>query len=227
MFLSNLRKSFLVAVFCVVFFQACGSSQNTTNKDISLTGETGSPFPFPTKEPEVYQGDFVVSVNNQEDHYFIARKGDKSRIDYFPNTEKWRIEIRTDKSYSLTPPDKVYVENLEAASQSGVSKLGQNYFSGVEYREFEEVGREGNIIKYLIKPTSSVANQIAVWVDQTNGMVVRQEFTEKYHSSGSPPALYVFEIRNLKLDVDDSIFEIPPGYKNIAVGSNNPPKQNK
>ena len=227
MFLSNPRQSFLLIAVCVALLQACGSSQTKENKDISLTGETGHEFPFSTKEPEVYQGDFVVSENNKEEHYFIVRKGDKSRIDYFPNTEKWRIEIRNDKSCLLTPSSKVYVEIVEAGSRSPIDSLGRQYFIGVEHREFEELGREDNAIKYRVKQTDQAKDEIILWVDQTNKMIVKEEFTEKFYSSGGGPSKFVYEIRNLKLDVDDSIFEIPSGYKKVMIGSNNPTKQNK
>lgn len=227
MFLSNPRKSFLLTVSLALIFQACGSSTSNVNAPASLSGDNKSEFPFSTKEPEVYQGDIVISGNNKEDHYFVARKGDRSRIDYFPNTEKWRIEIRADKSYLLTPAAKVYVENAEVGSPSPIDHLGRQYFIGVEQREFEELGKDGNSIKYRVKPTDQSRYEIVLWVDQTNNMIVKEELTERFYSSGGEPYKFVYELQNLKLDVNDSIFEVPTGYRKVLVGSGNTTSKQK
>ena len=110
MFLSNPRKSFLLALLGVTFFLACGSSQSNDNRPISLPLEPKSGFPFSTKEPKVYQGDFVLSNGYFEEKWFIARKIDKSRIDFLPGTDRWRIEIKADKVYSVWPKKRIYVE---------------------------------------------------------------------------------------------------------------------
>src|SRR5258706_6100591 len=99
MFLSNPRKSFLLITICLTFLQACGSPPVNENKVVSLDDASGRRFPFPTKEPQGYQGDFLVGNGISEEQFFVARKGDK-----------WRVSIKLNKAplTSQPPSHKVY-----------------------------------------------------------------------------------------------------------------------
>ena len=229
MFLSNPRKFFLLAGFCAFIFQGCGSSPRVENKEVSLTSGSKNKFPFSTKEPENYQGDMVMNNGYAEDHWFVARKGSKWRYDIFRGSERWMSQLRSDKIYHVDFQKQVYWEMPEQRNPTGdtgySSHLMRDFFRGVEHREFDEVGREGNLIKYKVRSTDLSAGDILIYIDAESGMIVKQEFTST-KGQGDAPTSFVYEIRNLKTDVDDSVFEIPPTFKKIAAETPQPLKRN-
>ena len=228
MFLSNQLNFFFVAGLCVLILQGCGSSQTAENKDISLVTESKSEFPFSTKEPAVYQCDFVISNGKDEDRWFAARKGDKWRYDLFHGPERWMSQLRTDKLYLVDYQKKVYSEIPErgnAASDPGYfDSLTRNIFRSGEHREFDEIGRDGNLIKYKVRETVQSTGEILIYIDAASGMMVKQQFTaSKGMTDADSPMSYVYEIRNLNMDVDDSVFDIPQGFKKTGWANGTPP----
>lgn len=217
MFLSNPRLFLLVTLFCVAFFEGCGSAQPSANKDISLTGETGNEFPFSTREPEIYQGEFVVITGKNEDRSFLARKGDRWRMDIFRGGERWLTQLKTDKLYAIDHAKKTYAATPETANarDNGPNDMTANFFRGKEYREFDEIGREGDLIRYKVRETDASNTAVMITIDQKSGLMVRQEFRDSGADAGSPAA-FVYEMRDLKLEVDDGIFSIPAGYRKVS-----------
>ncbi len=225
MFLSNPRKYFLLIGFCALIFQGCGSSQTLENKAISISNESKGKFPFSTREPETFQADLVMTNGKDEDHWFVARHGDKWRYDIFRGGERWISLLRSDKLYYVDHQKKVYWEMPESGNSGGepgyLSELTRNFFRGEEHREFDEIGRENGLIEYKVRDTDQSAGEIVIYVDAASGVMVRQEFTAKGGDNNSePPILSVYEVKNLKMDVDDSVFDIPQGYKKIPATEN-------
>ncbi len=213
MFLSNPRRSLLFIALFLAFLQACGGSQTPQNKDISLTGETKSEFPFSAKEPEVYQGDLVTISGEAEDHYFVARKGDKWRYDVFRGAELSMSQIRADKMYGIDHQKKTYWEiSQQGHAASDARDMTRSFFRGHEYRDFDEIGREGTLIKYKVRDPGEAKGDVVITVDTASGVVVKHEFM----SQGKQTPDFVYEVRNLKIEVEDSIFDIPQGYKKVV-----------
>lgn len=213
MFLSNPCQSFLVFAVCLLFLQACGGSQPKENKDISLTGETGREFPFSTKEPEVYQGDLVTISGDVQDHYFVARKGDKWRYDVFRGAERSMSQIRADKLYGVDHQKKTYWEiPQQSPAASDARDMTRNFFRGHEYHDFDEIGREGTFIKYKVRDPGEAKGDVVITIDTASGVIVKHEFM----SQGKQTPDFVYEVRNLKIEVEDSIFDIPQGYKKVV-----------
>ncbi len=227
MFLSNPRKYFLPIGFCALLFQGCGSSQTSVNKEVVFTNGAKSKFPFSTRDPETFQGDLVMSNGSSEDHWFVARKGDMWRYDIFRGGERWVSQLRSDKLYYVDHQKKVYWEMHESGKPGDLgyfSDLTRNFFRGEEHREFDEIGRESGQIKYKVRETDQSAGEIVIYIDDASGVMVKQEFTaKKEQNEAQPPMSFVYEVRNLKMEVDDGVFDIPPGYKKIAAPENPPP----
>jgi hypothetical protein len=197
----------------MAFLQACSSPPGNENKPVPLTGESAKQFPFPTKEPEVYQGDFVVGNGDGEEQYFVARKGDKWRFDVMRNNAPWTTQLRTDKLYFIDHTKKTYTVEQDF-DPAYFNTLTWGFFRGANYLEFEEVERGGGLIKYKAKTYKDSKADVLITIDEATGIMVRQELTgEKDPTAQGYPANYVYEVRNLKTDVDDSIFEIPAGYR--------------
>ncbi len=215
MFLSTERKSFLLIAFCSFFLQACSSSQTNEKKDISLTVDTKSEFPFSTREPEVYQGDFVVN-GKAENRSFMARKGQKWRVDFFKNNEPSMAHLNADQLYVIDHKKKLYAVN-DGGDPSGRLTQGPTfgYFRSIEYPKFDEVGREGYLIVYKVRSDNPNVVNLS-YVDPSSGMIVKQEFKTRNESGEEFHLDYIYEIKNLKLEVDDSVFAIPEGYRKVA-----------
>ena len=209
MFLSNLGKYFLLAPIFALFLLACGSSQTNENRPVEIKVETKSEFPFSTKEPEVYQADIVAGAGGVEDKWFAARKGDKWRIDFFVNGELVYSQIRNDRMFSIDHKKKSYSSEPVGSAESTVfTELTANFFSGKEYREFEEVSRQGGLVKYKVRKSDVSKDEIMIDIDTKTGVIVKQEF-----SAADGSAKFVYEVKNLKTEVDDSIFSIPAGFR--------------
>jgi hypothetical protein len=87
-------------------------------------------------------------------------------------------------------------------------------YRGKQYRKFEETGRDNGRIHYKVTADAFSKGEILISIDEATGMMVRQEFRDGSERGG--PAVFVYEIRNLKTDVEDAIFTLPPGYKKVG-----------
>lgn len=218
MFLSNLHKPFLLAVVCLMLMQGCGSCGSTPTNDnsaITVIPVSKSEFPFTTKEPEVYQGVQVIN-GNEADRTYIARKGEHWRYDHFRDGSPSITELRTDKWYLLNHSRKIYAEEPPNAGNN-LASVGFDYFKGKEHLDFDVVGREGGILKYKVRETKYMMDEILIYVDEASGMIVRQEFAGKGPGEESVQPSFVYEMRNLKLDVEDAVFALPDGYRKVSA----------
>lgn len=212
MFLSNLPRPFLALIAFTLVMQACGSSQTNENKEVSLTGESTSEFPFMVKEPEIYQADVVVTVGGTETRWSVARNGEKWRYDIYAGAALTISQIRSDKFYGIDHRKETYWEIGEKPGSGEIGDIARSFFRGYEHNDFDEAGREGNIIKYKVRPIDKRPGSILISIDTASGMMVRQEFL-----AADGEVQYVYELRNLKLSVDDSMFAIPSGYQKTAA----------
>ncbi|HEX3101232.1 MAG TPA: hypothetical protein VHQ01_05550, partial [Pyrinomonadaceae bacterium] len=169
-------------------------------------------------EPETFQADLVMTSGKDEDHWFVARKGNKWRYDIFRRGDRLISQLSSDKLYYIDHQKKSYWEMPVSSNPGGepgyFSELTRNFFRGEEHREFDEIGRENGQIKYKVRETDQSAGEIFIYIDAASGVMVKQEFTaKKSENSAEPPVSFVYEVRNLKMDVDDSVFDIPQGYR--------------
>lgn len=219
MFLSNLHRYFLLLILITPIFEACGGKPGTSNSNSPVIGAVTSEFPFPVKEPDIYQADFVVTIGTTEEHFFRARKGTLSRIDIFRGADLSSTQIVSDKVYTIDPVRKIYTEEAIAAGAMNavpVFDATNGFFTGKEYTAFEEVGRDGDITKYRVKSADPSKGEIIVSVDKASGLMVRQEFNSPKVEGAEPEQNVIFEIRNLKLDVDESVFQLPAGLRKVG-----------
>ena len=221
MFLSNPRKSILLIALVAALVSACGSRPAGPGGAVSPVDPTSKRFPFPTKEPQEYQGHFVVSDGTSETQYFVARKADKWRFDIGDSGSPKTTQVRTDKVYLIDHPNRTYAieafADVEDFDTSYFNSLTWGFFRGANYIDYEETGRSGNLINYKAKTLKDRKNDVVISVDATTGMMMRQEITsDKDRDSKGAPIRYTYEVRDLKLEVDDSVFEIPSGYRSTV-----------
>lgn len=218
MFLSNLHRYFLPLILIVLISQACSSTPSNKISNANV-GELKNEFPFNTKEPESYQCDLVVIVGTAEEHFRKARKGGMSRIDFFRDGEISTTQLITDKIYTIDRSKKIYIEEPIAAGSSYAAPVFDStngFFAGKEFTAFEEIGRDGNITKYRVKNTDPAKGDTIVSVDTSSGLMVRQEFLAAREGGGGQGPNVIFEIRDLRLEVDESVFQVPSGYRKVS-----------
>ncbi|MEO7538669.1 MAG: hypothetical protein ABIV21_01465 [Pyrinomonadaceae bacterium] len=220
--MSNPFKSFLVAGLCALFLQGCGSTSSNQTTHAPVPVERKGEYPFETKEPGSYQGSFVIN-GRELDRTFVARKGDKWRRDHYRDGQMWVTELKTDKIYSIDHNRKLYTEVPESIGSDKFNELTFDFFKGKDYREFDEIGRDGTIVKYRVRPSEQMKDSVTIDFDQASGLIVRQEFKAAAAGDGDEQAGYLFEIKNLTLTVDDTVFDLPAGYQKVAYDKYQPP----
>lgn len=229
MFLSNPKEKLLVIALFALLIQACGDAQDNSNN--AVLQPNGKRFPFPTKEPEVYQGDFVVGDGTSEQQYFVARDGENWRFDIKRDGEPWISQIRDGGTVYFIDHERRVYSTLQGAQQQEFdggyfNSLTWGFFRGANYIEYEEAGRDGSLVKYKARMLKNSKSDVTVTIDERTGVLVRQEIADKPLAQETP-VTYFYEVRNLKLETDDSIFELPSGYSPDASGLDYVPRKTK
>jgi len=211
--LSTVRRSMLLIGFCTSMIASCGSYRSTDSRQTTLPAATPSTLPFSTIEPKIYQADVVVSTGDAEEHTFVARKDDKHRIDIMRNGEKMITEIVAGPRYVLDHRQHTYYEIPLGQSPSGAVSPAESFFRGKGFSTFEEIGRDAGAVRYRVKQ-EGLRDQVVLTIDTKTNLIIAQEFTA---DDGSVTVKY--ELRDLKLDVDDSAFQVPAEYRKVPAPS--------
>ncbi len=219
MFLSNPAKFFLASILLFFVFAGCRFWQNNQNTSVPLISETKDEFPFSTKEPEIFQAEIVVTSGDTERKTFIARNGERRRIDYNFGEENQHSVLQTDKEYVISNRKKIYAEILPrsrlSANQTPQNDLTSELLNRRDYAKFEKLGREDNLTRYRVRINESDASEILIYVDETIGIPVKQEF---FSVNGEQKTLqYSVEMKNFKLETGDKLFAIPAGFRKVSI----------
>lgn len=218
MFLSNPKISVIAVAVIGLLIQGCGGSQTNSNR--AFAPPDAKRFPFPTKEPEVYQGDFVVGDGTTEQHYFVARDGENWRFDIKRDGTPWISQIRRRGTVYFVDHEKRVYSTLASSQEEQFdggyfNSLTWGFFRGANYIEYDEAGRDGNLVKYKARTLRSSKSDVTVTIDEKTGVMVRQEIADK-PVGNETPVTYFYEVRNLQLETDDSVFDLPTGYSRVA-----------
>lgn len=214
----------LFLFFALLGCQACGywQSKSETTPTAFSSEELVSDVPFSTQEPDVYQAEIVLTNNadgaKSERKTFVARRGEKLRCDY--DSKISFLQLSADRKFLIHTGKKIYLEsgtnvNLPPAGEDLQSFLSNKWLSEKADARFELLGAENNLTKYRVVLDNSQTSEILIFVDENFKIPVRQEF---YSTGGGLKSLvFSMEIRNLKLETDDKLFELPKDYKKVAT----------
>jgi outer membrane lipoprotein-sorting protein len=217
--------------FCALFlasmiFSSCSFWQTdenqNTNSNTFVAEEIISEIPFENKEPEIYQAEIVLITysNGEKTERIIkaARLREKIRYDY-PNGTSF-MQINESERFMLETEKKIYVQNQMSSGNSTESGNSLKDFLTTEWlnekrdAKFENLGTENALVKYRV----SIENtnlEILIYVDANLKFPVKQEF---YSISGDQKTLLsAMEIRNLKLEVDENLFELPKDFRKVSI----------
>ena len=214
MFLSNRPTLFVITSILVLFHVSCGSGPTNSNTGAIVLNAGEGRFPFSTIEPEVFQANFVVTADGSEKRWFLARSNDRWRFDIFKGGERSLTQLRTDKMYLIDHVSRIFAEEPQS---TGIFEppdpILSGFFRGTEYHEFEDLGIEGGLRKYRLKPGDNSKNEIIIMVDELSGMIVKQDF---YEGADEQAGIVVtYEVRDLKLIVEDNVFDLPADFKRV------------
>lgn len=213
------------------------SSGQTTAADVTSTTP-----PFATKEPERYQATVVTSgglgpqANVQgmsaltTTEMLVARDGEKRRMDVelFRGMKVSYLQLPSGV-YILLPAKKIYAE-FKPGGETLLPKNSPSDFSpdkllnqSAGSARYEELGKETingrAATKYRITTTGQTGEaktgttESLIWIDDSLGIPVKSETT----ASGGPynGATYSMEWRDIKQEVDPSVFELPTDYQKV------------
>ena len=212
MLLSTPVKIFAAALFLSLIFAGCSLWRSNDNTASVTAIRPRNELPFSTREPDVFQAQIVMRTGDVERRITVAREGQKRRVDYDPGTDEHRAILMTDKEYLIFFKTKRYTARELSAGGSGPdNKLLSHLLNVRDYTDFEEVGRTGSVVEYHARVNGSDASEIKIFVDESIGLPVRQEF---FSVSADERALrYSVELRDFRLEVDPEVFQVPEGFR--------------
>src|SRR5437870_5737928 len=195
-----------------------------------------------TREPEKYTATLVFSLETESREKAIgipplsvkvARSGDDRRVEFnLPDGSPLIYVDHNNHHYVIVPPRKQYAELTPEATGVQPQKLmtpGQLVESLKNVRGVQRVGEEtinGRAAdKYSYSNSTNtntqagqINTQAFVYVDKDTGLPLRSELISESSGEvkGVKGARVVAEMRDIKTDIDVSLFDIPTGYSQVA-----------
>ena len=219
--------------------KSANANASNTNSSVAAD-ETSSTPPFSTKEPERYQAIWVTSavagpgtesipgmsaLANQQ--MPVARDGAKRRVEteMLPGVKIIYLQLANGR-YALYPPKKIYSEikmdgsdnplGLATGTPSDFTpdKLISGAMAGSKYEKLGTETINGRMTtKYRVTSaggdSSKQTSETIIWADESLGMPIKSESTS---TNGSK---FTWEMRDIKLEVDASLFELPKNYRKV------------
>lgn len=205
--LSNSLKCFLLTALIVLPFPAC--RQAVEPLGVPASEPRPSPFPFTTIEPPVYQAVIEISGDGVSDRWFVAKKNELWRIDFYDGGGLTDSIIRSGELYRVDHRSKVYFPLSGGAGDPGLDPSSR-FFSRRENLKFSRVGTEGDLTRFRAASDAGTG-VVDVLINEANGLMVREEFRP------SPDAQpnFVYEMKDLAMSVDDQVFAMPQHYRRL------------
>jgi hypothetical protein len=215
--LSNPLACPLIIAVAALILSSCNPAPAGNDNTVTLTERTPQHFPFAVREPEVYSCNAYLTSGETVRRWGIAKSGDRMRYDHYDGDTMTVSEIIADKRYIIDHRRRVYAEvaggGLKDSSPAGPPPL---FLMGAEYVKYRDAGTEGDLRKYVAE---SGGEQIAVYFDEGMRMMVRQEFFTAEDSEGSRRTAAIFELRNLRPEADEGLFQLPAGYRSVPLAN--------
>lgn len=222
--------------------EVAGNANGGTATNETAAVETSTTPPFSTKEPERYQARMVTAGSLGDNsnipgmsllkarEVLIARDGERRRMDAEPSPGmKMSFLQLPSGTYVLVPEKKIYAEfappggaarTQALSSDFSPDKLLNQFAGGARY---EKVGAEDlngrATMKYRVTLTGktgeakNATTESLIWIDDALGMPVKSETTVT--GGGMNGVKFSMELRDIKQDVDQSLFELPSDYRKV------------
>jgi hypothetical protein len=231
MFSSNIAKINFVITLFALLCNACSFWQSADNQNTSTTptpfiaAEVESEIPFSTKEPDTYQTEIVVTTGASEEKMFAARNGNYRRYDFnfSDNSPISLIDDAVGGRQFINHKKKVYAEDrlsgqtLAPPAENWNDFLTADLLNQKKNVRFEKIYAENNLTKYRIvsNETNAAGSETIISIDEKLGFPVKSEF---YGIEGDQKILkFSVEMKNIKLQIEDNVFQIPAGYRKVSL----------
>lgn len=199
----------------VLLFCGCSSATHDNATRFPSASEHATAVPFSTAEPERYQADVVVRTGTIERKFFIARDGERRRIDYDVDQKKHRAVLKTDRDYLIDIGRKVFAVTRDGAVASADDESVLHLLNQRHNAEFTEVGSENGLSIYRAEIDGSPASEVVLYIDPATNLPMKQEF---YSIEGDRrEMMYSVEMSNVALEPEASVFEIPNGFREVSL----------
>lgn len=217
MFLSNFVRS-LAFVAAVAMLGCSGPNNENSNAEAPAAKPPASSVPFQTIEPKQYKATAEFSFGETVEKKFIAKSGDKRRVDHNYGTQRQLTVIETPDTIVIDPQRRVYAErpaNTGKAEPDFIQDMTRQLLAIREKAVFRELGEENGRVRYSVRVADSDISEIIVFADPTLGMPTRQEF---YSIANNERTLrYWYELTDVELIAEDELFTVPEGYRKVSV----------
>jgi hypothetical protein len=210
------------------------------NTNINSSADAGPTIN--AREPEKYSATLVFSVETQGNEKAIGipslsvqvtRSGADRRVEFkLPDGTPLVYLDHENRSYVIAPSRKQYAELTKEATGIQPQKLmtaGQivsdlKNKTGVERVGEEQInGRTAEKYRYSSSTnTNTKAGEVKaeafVFIDKETGLPLRTEVNAQSSGDvkGINSARVIAEMRDIKTDIDASLFEVPAGYAQVA-----------
>ena len=213
--LSNPAKSLLLLFVPVLLFCGCSSVADENTSQFPRSSEHESSFPFSTAEPERYRADIITRSGVIERKFTIARDGPRRRIEYDIGQPGHRGVLLTDREYLIDFERRVFAIARTGGTSAVDGDFVMHALNQRHFAEFEAAGAENGMPIYKAIIDGSPASEVVLALDPGTNLPIKQEF---YSVDGDRRVLtYSTELQNLSLDVDQSVFELPTGFREISL----------
>jgi hypothetical protein len=214
------------------------ANTNTTSTTMAVDSSTV----INTREPEKYSATLVFTAETEGGDKAmavpplsaeVARNGEDRRVSFkLPNGEQLIYLDSKGKHYVVAPNRKQYAELTSEATGFEIQKLmtpGQLVSYLEKQKGYERVGEEQmngrTADKYRYAGTAKTGTQAGdikseafVYVDKETGLPLRAELYSEATGNveGAKGAKVVAEMRDIQTNVDQSLFEVPPGLNKVT-----------
>ncbi|HKN84200.1 MAG TPA: hypothetical protein VJW17_12215 [Pyrinomonadaceae bacterium] len=222
-------RKLLYGSIALLFLATC-KINNAPINSANTSSETvvSSTPPFQTKEPERYRATRTITITTaagetQVTRTSIARDGELRRYESVAadDADKRIVYLYIPEGrFVLLPREKIYTDlalNNDAAptEQEEITPEALLHSANIS-TSYQKIGPESiggrNTTKYRIVVNNSTAGNVSVsetliWIDDLLHMPIRSE------TRSAEGGKVVMELSNIRLEVDQSVFQIPPDYK--------------
>lgn len=204
-------------------FSSCGwrAAKTAENASVSVAEELKSTAPFSTQEPENFQAEFVVTINDSENKIFVARSGNRRRYDYNAGAanQLTTLERSAGEKFLILPNEKIYALN-SAAQNSAMTENSKDFLTNELLNQkpdakFSRLAAENGLTKYVVRFDDSAAAETIVFVDEAINLPVRQEFYSI--KDGQKILTYTVEMKNFKTQVNENLFDAPKDFRKVSI----------
>jgi uncharacterized protein affecting Mg2+/Co2+ transport len=217
------------------------TNTNTAAVNTNTENTVGAGPAINTREPAKYSATLVFTIETEGREKVVgipplsarvARNGDDRRVEFtLPDGSPLVYLDHNNRHYVIVPTKKQYAELSPEATGMQLHKLmtpGQllgdlKNVKGVERVGEEPLnGRAAEKYRYSnVTNTNTQAGQVNtqafVYVDKETGLPLRSELISESSGDvkGVKGARVVAEMRDIKTDIDASLFDVPSGYSQV------------